>query len=232
MSWTFPRRKPRANQVMDTRDLDDGIEPYIATLGSLNEHNFALAGGLTEADMAVDVHRRAFHVGVTHDGDQRTPVVNATQFIVRSRNTWIPVNTLTHSFTSRGGTLVVGGSMQAWRPANNTIGSLIITKSNLYAMLGVEIDGTVITEGVIGDQDSNHGGIGMEVGCEGPTFPFKVEVTVPVVAGFHVVRIVTKLKDGPLRYATNPQDLAIATNAYNRGNLHIGSRELYIIEDT
>ena len=126
MGWRFPKRKPRADNVMDYRDFQEATQPFVEELGSLDETNFSdsLRSQLTPSNMAVDVHRRYFSTSVSCNDDVRDetdPDYSGSDIQrIQIRDTWIPIRDLVHEFTSRGGTVDVSASLQCWRPDSDT----------------------------------------------------------------------------------------------------------------
>jgi len=231
MGWRFPRKKPRAGQIMSAIDFDEGLRPFVDELGHYEDENFneSLKGQLVEASMATDVHRRIAICAVENDDDDRT--LPDFQFVVSVKDAWVPIDDLEKPFTSFGGTLSLSSSMQVWRPPGpSELGGW--KASNLYAQFAFEVDGSVITESVIGDQDTHFEGVSMETGMEGLVYSTSGEAVITITPGSHLVRVMARLIHGPQRYGTNPGNLNNASDPRSWGSLYVGSRELVIIEDT
>jgi len=224
MPWRFPRRTPQEGDVMDHQDFDEGWTPYVEELGHLDEENFDtdLKAQLTWEDMAVDVHRRIAAVQLINDDDDRL-AVGVNEWDVERLDIWVPILGMEVPFTSHGGTLAISMSAQALRPAGQ--------RSLLYSQYALEVDGTVIPETVMGDQDILYEGESMETGYEGTRYAVHLEAVVPVTPGDHIVRAVVRSQEGPTRYATNPDNLNNAADPYRVRKLTLGSRELIVIED-
>lgn len=235
--WEFPKRTPKANNVLDPLDFVEGYVPYVNTLGRLGAHNFAgtISGELnTNTDLADDVHRRVGYVTVERDDDDRSvatqDVIN--RMTVQVMDVWLPVTQLTMVFSSRGGTLDIHTDVQFMRTPDN--GNH--TRSISYIQLGIMVDGTLIPESVIGDLDYAQSGQGMEVGMSGLAFGGCCSVRVPVTAGFHevttAVRVVPRIKhysNGVLPYNMNTLN---ENDAEEYGAYFLGSRNLLVVEDS
>jgi hypothetical protein len=266
MGWRFPKRKPRAENVMDYRDFQEATQPFVEELGSLDESNFSdsLKTQLTTSDMAVDVHRRATSASVECNDDIRDPTdpdysVSDIQKIT-DREAWVPLEGLDIEFTSRGGIVDVSASVQCWRPdeetgtfppatlspppdaypsggGNNPVdpGTGVhrdYVFSNMYFQFAFELDGTVVSETVWGDLDARSS-VSMEYGTGGFVFPVHIEAVLKVISGYHRLRVVAKLINGPNKHYWRYDDInASDKQVYRRGSLYVGSREFIVVEDS
>jgi len=267
MGWRFPKRKPRADNVMDYRDFQEATQPFVEELGSLDESNFSanLKTQLLEADMAVDVHRRAASASVECNDDVRDPTDPSYSSLtiqkIQQRETWVPLEGLDIEFTSRGGIVDVSASAQCWRPDEET-GTLQPTAvspppdaypsgggnnpvdpatgvhrdyvfSNMYFQFALELDGTVVSETVVGDSDTFTQGPSMEFGTGGFVFPVHIEAVLKVISGYHRLRVVAKLINGTAKHYWRYDNInASDKQVYRRGSLYVGSREMVVVEDS
>lgn len=218
---------------MDHVDFDEGLRPFVDELGRYEDENFDedMKAQLVEGDMALDVHRRVHLIQVRNNDDDRS--LADKEFRTLRTDTWVPVGSgafgLEHEFTSRGGTLSLAASLQMWRPPD-TSGPW--TPSNLYVQLAFEVDGSLFTESVIGDQDTYSEGLAMETGMEGLVYSASLEAVLEhLTPGAHTVRVVLRAIHGPPRYATNPDNVNNAADRHPWGGVTVGSREFVIIED-
>lgn len=208
---------------MDHMDFDEGWMPFVEELGHLGPENFDLSmkSQLTWQDMAQDVHRRFSTEQENNNDDVRIGPPN--EWSTPKKDTWVPIEDLEKEFTSYGGTLTVVASMQVLRDAGQ--------RSPLYTQFAFELDGTVLAETVLGDQDQLYEGASMETGLEGTRYGVLLQATFPISPGTHIVRAVLKAQEGPTRYATNPDNLNNASDPYPYEDVRVGSRELIVIED-
>jgi hypothetical protein len=213
VAWKFPKRIPRDNQVVDYRDLNEGIQPYVEEDGRLNEQNWSsdLSGQLTRDDLADDVSFRVLHKsniidasdtdnGWDNNGDG-TPDIFPFE-VVASRS-WVPIpmdgTNTGYSFQSRGGVLFIIASVQ-WSskgdfgvfdtsaPSGPT--TYVDATASYYTMFGIRIDGALEAVSVLGDQDSIEEGENMETGLSGYVMGATVEVAIPVGPGNHTIEVV------------------------------------------
>jgi hypothetical protein len=202
MGWKFPKRIPRNNQVVDYRDLNDGIQPYVEEDGRLNEQNWSdsLATQLNRADLADDVSFRVLHKSNIIDASSTqgdVPVV--VPFEVVASRSWIPIpmdgTNTGYSFQSRGGALFIIASMQfslKGRPGffDTTAFEYVTAPDLQHTQFGIRINGALEPLSVLGDQDSLYEAENMETGLSGYVMGATVEVCVPVGPGNHTIEIV------------------------------------------
>lgn len=251
MGWRFPKRKPRPDNVMDYRDFQEATQPFVEELGSLDESNFSdsLSTQLGATDVAIDIHRRFAGISVENNDDVRinartgvapVPPLPVTVAKVDVYGTWVPIPDMRLTFTSRGGILDVSASMQAFRP-DEEIGqgaddaynvAFSNAASALFYQFGIEFDGTVVAESIVGDLDAYTQGQAMEVGMSGLYLSPHLESTLKATSGYHEIRVVVRLAIGPKRYAVSPDNLNAADLEYPVGSLYLGSRELAVTEDS
>lgn len=234
--WTFPKRIPRTNQVLDAKDFTQGYMPFVRGLGRLDAHNFsnALSTELV-SNLATDVHRRCAYVSIERDDDDRNTTPVPQRFTLQQVGVWQAVDDLSLSFASRGGTLQVFTSLQMMRPKDNDAASMNL--SNLYLQVGIAIDGTLIPESVVGDLDNLQAGPGMETGIVASAFGACTHINLPVATGYHTVQTYVRALQGPYRYpiGSYPINLNLPegdpSNAHPYGTFYAGSRSLLVIED-
>ena len=198
MGWKFPERIPRDGEVVDYRDLNEAIQPFVEEDGHLNEHNWsdAMAATVTRADMAEDVSFRVLHksnIIDVSDTDAGSP------FKVEASHTWVPVpmdgTNTGQSITSRGGVLVIIASLQfslQGDPKGEEAALADERYEVLHTLFGIRIDGALEPSSVVGDQDSLHSAPNMETGVSGFVQGVEVEIAVPVAPGSHTVEIVAR----------------------------------------
>lgn len=251
--WWFPERLPKSGTVVDPVDYSAGYLPAAEELGRLDETNFnsALQAELDAgADLAEDVWLRWKLLAVNYEWDDIRSVAAAGRQTVGAVGSWVPVDTLDYSFAGRGGILDVHTTIQCWRLPG--VGDAY--RSVAYLQSGIEIDGTVVMEGALGDFDVGDEGQAMEVGRTGLVWRDALNVAMPVAPGHHRVRAVVRLIPKVLTYfgetggydafslntlvdtgflgtldaIFDPMDPA--PDAY--GSVFLGSREMLIIEKT
>lgn len=221
MAWKYPKRLPRANNVVDYRDFNDGLMHVVEEDGRLNEHNWNedLKTQLTRGtDLADDVGFRV---------RQKTDEIDASYVytgvgvyepdFVEVNAGWTVIPEMSTTVTTRGGLMYVLCSMQ--------IGSGDIDMEAVsFTRLAVRLDGAVLPLSVIGCQDFGAIGPWMETGMSGRLMGVDLDHTFPVTAGQHTIDIVadvrslTTLRSVPTStVATNhPTDVDLRAAFYNK----------------
>jgi hypothetical protein len=210
VAWKFPKRIPRDNQVVDYRDLNEGIQPYVEEDGRLNEQNWSsdLSGQLTRDDLADDVSFRVLHksniidasdtdTGWDNNGDGTPDIF---PFEVAGSRTWVPIpmdgTNTGYSFQSRGGVLFIIASVQfsikGIVPVFDATGTFDYPDLTdlQHTLFGIRIDGALEAVSVFGDQDSLDEAENMETGLSGYVMGATVEVAIPVGPGNRTIEVV------------------------------------------
>tara|TARA_R110002096_G_scaffold398191_1_gene594266 strand:+ start:250 stop:933 length:684 start_codon:yes stop_codon:yes gene_type:complete len=201
MAWKFPERIPRTGEVVDNRDLNEAIQPFVEEDGRLNEQNWSssMAVTVTRADLAVDASFRVLHKHNTIDASDTDA---GSPFSVEASQTWEPLlmdgTNTEYSLSSRGGTLVVIASLQmglqgnpgAWGDGTAYLDGA--REEVVHGLFGIRLDGALLPISVVGDQDTSSEGENMETGLSGYLQGIDIEISVPVTPGRHTVEIVAK----------------------------------------
>lgn len=236
--WWFPRRLPQDDQVVDPVDFAEGYLPAAEEFGRLDETNFndSIQTELDpDADLAGDISERWVVKQVAYEWDDIRTVAAAGRGSIAAVGTWEGVDELDHSFAGRGGYLDVHATLQCWRFPEN----VEVLRSVAYLQMGIEIDGTVVMEGAIGDFDDADEGQAMETGRTGLVWRDALSVLYPVGVGYHRVRVVARLLPRVATYFndSDPFNLNDLTGgspptADPYGKVYFGSREMLIVERT
>lgn len=207
MGWKFPERLPRTNRVVDYRDFNSALLPFAEEDGRFNEHNWNedLQTQLTRAtDLDDDVSFRVGHVFIEEDASEN---FNGTPEFIEADGGWTLIPDMTFSFSTRGGVLYVLGSLQFG------VGD-IATTALVYTRLAVRLDGAILPESVVGDQDFYSSGATMEIGLAGRLQGADIDHSIPIAAGRHIVELVADVRsvnrdDGDLRGAFYNRELLV-----------------------
>lgn len=198
MTWKFPKRIPRAGQVVSAEDFNDGIQPIVEEDGRFNEHNWNddLKTQLNRSDMADDVSFRVLHKSNTLDASEGGNPSAVTPWEFFPAKTWQPIKmdgtNTSYSFTSRGGLLEIEAGLQ-YSAKGDPRGDLVTTDERfdlLHTLFGIRIDGALEPVSVVGDQDSLNAAVNMETGISGFMQGVNLDISVPVGPGPHTVEIV------------------------------------------
>lgn len=195
MPRVHPRRRIFDGQVLDPIDWSEGWAPYSELLGNINEHNLDAsdisANANIEDDFDTEVFGSCGSVGEVSD-DALAAMYNVGSTAawaavpgnrVPGARQWLQVPSTSTSFYSDGGRLRVQYRV-AFRQG------LIGTLRPAGVKVGVRLDGGIISEGVIGGQDTGWESAAME---QGPLLDRHTpcrEVTVPVSPGQHNLEVV------------------------------------------
>ena len=100
-----------------------------------------------------------------------------------------------------------------------------------YLQAALEVDGRIIPETVVGDQDRGKSGSRLEPGIVGYTLPFRITAAVPVQAGMHTIRPVFKVCTTPTfnedgNFAEEDDRLRVV-----RDSLRVSAAEISIREE-
>jgi hypothetical protein len=212
MTWKFPKRIPRAGEVVDVHDFNDGIQPFVEEDGRLNEHNWNedLKTQLTLGDMDEDIAHRVLHKSNLLDASEGSNPSAVTPFEIDGSSVWQPLamdgTNTSYEFRSRGGVLYIVASLQwsAYKPTIGVVGTPGPpftypdgeTDNSDYriqhTLFGIRIDGALEPISVIGDQDSLSEAVNMETGISGLWQGVDIDIAVPVGPGRHTVEVVAK----------------------------------------
>lgn len=226
MPWKFPKRLPRQDNVVDYRDLNDGLMPVVEEDGRLNETNINedLATQLNrEADLQDDVSFRIAHLqdfidcSDLYDGKPGWPGVPDVLYADKGWQV-IPAAALYDAITDQPGTLSYtfrsyGGDIYIYATFQFSVGAISITDL-MYTKFGVRVDGAVLPISVIGDQDLGASGPTMESGISGRTMGVCIDHSISLNPGVHTIEIVAdpramKAQDKDLRACFYSKELLI-----------------------
>ncbi len=235
----FPRRRIRNTETHNIQDMNDALLPVVEEMGRLNEHNFSddmqaeLAITDMTTDVAFNVHSSSYVVDVSDKGS--VPAIDTawaanTLFRIPQSNRWTVAwpDKLTKTFTSTDGGMfrILAGAQWGSEsiPAGPPTGpGLSGTYVSSYLRYGLQIDGALIPDSVIGDQDYADSHAKMERGQCGQIGSFLLDFIIYLHPGVHTVEVVVQnlfLKDEERRSS----DGASPSDAY------LGTAEIFIWE--
>ena len=192
MSWRFPRFPTKANRVPSVDDMNENFFEFVEEIGGrLNEHNWAANAISAKADVAQDAcfvwhsddndpstQFPSAAIGALGDGDVRVP----------QRSSWRVIKSVT--FTSPACLLWIHSSLQITQDPDDPANNYWTTDSKFnYALSGIQVDGYVIPETVIGGAEPDND---RAYGVRMPAVPVASSAVFPVGAGPHTVSIVVK----------------------------------------
>ena len=215
MAWRYPKRRIVPGSVLDVQDFNDALRPLVEETGRLEEQNLSddLGTELTLAtDCDTDVAWRYAHAFASDEetladaNAQLDPTVSSNEMRVYQSFDWQPITDLDATFrTEDFAPYYICASGAYALDSSASAGSV-----HAYFRFALEIDGRVIPETIIGDQDSNHENENMELGMSGQFGGFLVESVVPLAPGVHTIRAVVQVKYVLGSVMTNDVDI------YNR----------------
>lgn len=209
----FPKRRVRPLEAHDIQDMNDSLLPVVEEMGRLNEHNFdsAMSGELTVSDMDRDVAFKTVHSDIVLEVSTNNTALLTLSKIPQNQ-LWTPIHaaTLTKTFTSADGgmfRLIAGGQY--------SVESGVFFTGTTYTLFAFRIDGAVLPDCVIGDQDFYNSDAHMEIGTTGTHDGFLLDFIVYLSPGIHKVEVVGQTRNisGNVRRKLGavPLDLAIFT---------------------
>jgi len=193
MPRSHPRRRVFDNQVVDPTDWVETWSPFADLLGSVDEHNISSVTATT-ADIVDDFDPTCFGVygtvgAIDNDALAAMYGVNSTAAYsgvtgnrVEGARRWGNIPNTYTSFYSEGGKLRIQLRAGFRSGAGLYVGRPYTVK------IGIRVDGGLISESVIGGQDSGSEAANMEQGIGINRHNQSPEVTVAVSPGEHTVQ--------------------------------------------
>lgn len=237
----FPRRRVKNSETHNTQDMNDAILPVVEEMGRLNEHNFNsdMQAQLALTDMSQDV---AFNIscpytswsgshvvdisdkGTEANIDAALAVSPPTLFRIPQDNKWHALwpDKLSRPFTSRDGGMfrfLASGQWGSERMTQVPVSS--------YFRFAFRIDGAIIPDSVVGDQDYFQSNDRMETGMAGQLGAFLLDFTLHLNPGQHTVDVVVQnlfLESEPRR------EIGTAPTTQDKMDAYCGSAEIFIWE--
>lgn len=241
MAWKYPRHRVSNVGVIEIDDVNENFRGVVEEAsGELNEHNWA-AGSWSNrlTDLADDVGMRAWrnemlvYPGVAStDAEPRGDVIAPGAFVIEETKTWQPIDDLTLTVDSTGGTLWILASMATRLPwyrddiqSPGTAAAAQFNRSEYTAfgaMFAVRFNGQVLEQSLVGSGDLTNDKMTTTTyratppGCGILSFNspapaalhagIVVEAIVPVSPGQHTIEIVvaTPQPSRPKPVAPNP----------------------------
>tara|TARA_Y100000310_G_scaffold308809_1_gene352291 strand:+ start:782 stop:1447 length:666 start_codon:yes stop_codon:yes gene_type:complete len=196
--------------------MNDALLPVVEEMGRLNEHNFSddmqaeLAITDMTKDVAFNVHSSSHVVDISDKGTE--PNVDAawtalTLFRFPQDGRWTAIwpDKLTKTFTSKDGgmfRILAGAQWGSERIAVGVATPMTHPGISSYVLYGFQIDGALIPDSVIGDQDCFNSHKIMERGLCGQIGSFLLDFTMYLHPGVHTIEVAAQnvfLKDSARR---------------------------------
>lgn len=223
MAWKYPGRIPRATQVIDFQDLNDAFLPFVEEDGKLGEHNWSedMAAQLSVvSDLDNDMCMRYANIYWDDSDECSAGLGTSTETaVVYNSQGWSSIadstgDTMSYSFTSKGGLCYVLATMQY------SIGDEGLSDTDIpYCRLGIRLDGAEEPILVNGDQDFYSESESMELGYSGYGMGVDIDGAFPIQPGYHTIEIVAQVRQLPIPEQTD-----------DNVNVFFYSRELFILE--
>ncbi len=211
VSLKFPKRRIKNDQTHNYEDFDESLSFVVDEMGKLNEHNFSnqMKAQLQITDMEIDVCFKGYSNYIFIDvstNDTSQPNLS----VIKQNSLWTAIHPtqLTKEVESVDGghyRLVAGGQYSV--PST-------VRGSTSYTLFAFRIDGSVIPDSIIGDQDFFSSDDHMEIGTSGAHDGFLLDLTVYLTPGIHTIEVVgqTRNIEGTKREVvgtSDPDDLYI-----------------------
>lgn len=210
----FPKRRIKNDQTHNYEDFDESLDFVVEEMGKINEHNFsgAMKAQLQLTDMAAGVCFKGYGNSVYIDVSGNL-VATAGVSVVKQNSLWTAIHPAVLSKTansSDGGHFrLVAGAQYTVRDTN--------PNSTSYTLFAFRVDGAVLPDSVIGDQDFFSSDEHMEIGMSGAHDSFLLDLTVYLSPGAHTIEVVGQTRNlvGTRRElaaaGADPEDLYIFT---------------------
>jgi len=193
----FPKRRVRPSEAHDIQDMNDSLLPVVEEMGRLNEHNFSgvMGGELDITDMDLNVAFKTVHSEVFIDVSTNNAAGLLAVTNIPQNELWTPIHadTLTKTFTSTDGgmfRLIAGGQYSIKSTPSGPD-----YDSSPYNLFAFRIDGAVLPDCIIGDQDFYNSDPHMEIGATGAHDSFLLDFIVHLSPGIHTVEVVCQTRN-------------------------------------
>lgn len=189
----FPRRRVRNTETQNAQDMNDALLPVVEEMGRLNEHNFnqTIKGELTlNTDLTRDVAFKVVNDFVLLDASPMAPNLEPNKSTITKNQVWqeIHPDELTKDFTSVDGgmfRLIASGQFVTHPSSVSTVYPF-----PSYTRYAFKIDGAIMPDSIIGDQDYSQSHQYMEIGYAGLYGSFLLDFTIYLHPGKHRVAVV------------------------------------------
>ena len=195
MSWRFPKFPTATNSVPDVDDTNANFYEVVEELGGrLNEHNFSGAS-FTRGDVAPEAGF-VYHSNSNDAGDTDNPAIGASDIRIPARSGWRKIEETTITFTSPACILWINASLQAVQnPTTMPAGTTWANDDAFnYVIVGIEVDGYVIPESVIGGAEPDND---RAYGVILPAMPLATDIVFPIGPGEHTVQLAIQVGASP-----------------------------------
>jgi len=172
MAWRFPRHRVSDNSVIEIDDVNENFRSVAEEAsGALNEHNWE-EGSWNDrlTDLSDGVGMRAWssgmlaQPGVANDGVTGSGnggvapfALEPTQFMLKEESTWQPIDDLTLTIESTGGTLWILSSMATRLPWFRSAAFPPTFSEEAFvgfgAMFAIRVDGKILAQSLVGSGD-------------------------------------------------------------------------------
>lgn len=220
MSWSYPRYRAVAADVVDCEDLSDTVRAFAIEIDGMLGEMDVTEGAITSwDDMAGDSIYRLFQDsqvvnwtiliaggvyggGVTVRGNE--PVAGpAGSFRIPNDGAWYTITDMTATVRCRGGDYEVMASWQ--QDAGATSGTANYWTDLVGVQYAISVDGTIREETTMGGVDRSNDSTGEAVAT--PIGPYAYDVVLHLTPGRHTISVVA-------RTARNADYNPISSNLY------------------
>lgn len=198
--------------MVDYEDFNSTIIPFVEEAGNLGEQNWSATSGLVrDEDLDPGVGLAFAHTYTESDASDSVQNPTGNEAIVQPISSWVEVEGMSAEFTSSGEALYVLASLQYSTAYPATLGTQLV-----WTKFGIALDGAVLPELVVGDQDTGPEGPAMEIGVTGYGRGVDIDGVIKLEPGYHRVTV--------MAWVDNIEDLT--TEIY----IQVCNRELLVLE--
>ncbi len=188
----FPKRRIKNGQTHNYEDFDESLDFVVEEMGKLNEHNFSgvMKAELQLTDMAAGVCFKGYGNSVYIDVSGNL-VGTAGVSVVKQNSLWTAIHPAVLSKTANSSD---GGHFRLVAGAQYTVQDTN-PNSTSYTLFAFRVDGAVLPDSVIGDQDFFSSDEHMEIGMSGAHDSFLLDLTVYLSPGAHTIEVVGQTRN-------------------------------------
>jgi len=188
----FPKRRIKAEQTHNFEDFDESLDFVVEEMGKLNEHNFssAIKSELQITDMSSDVCFKGYSNSVFIDVSTNNTAL-PTLSKVKQNSLWTAIHP---TYLTKEVTSTDGGHFRRVAGAQYSVADTNVDSTS-YTLFGFRVDGAVLPDSIIGDQDFFSSDDHMEIGMSGAHDSFLIDITIYLSPGIHTIEVVGQTRN-------------------------------------
>lgn len=187
MALKYPKRRIKNDQIHNYEDFDESLSFVVDEMGKLNEQNFSnsMQAELSITDMQRDVCFQGYSNYIFLDVSTNN-TANPSNSVIKQNNLWTAIHPDELSKTVES---VDGGHFRLVAGGQYSVPPTLLSSTS-YTLFAFRIDGAIIPDSVIGDQDHFSSDDHMEIGTSGAHDGFLLDLTIYLTPGIHTIEVV------------------------------------------